>query len=170
MVDNQKKFSSLVYFLIGFIYFVVFLITRIPGLSLKVLGVTPILLIPALVCGAMFFKEVFSLAAGFFIGVLLDSVISQGFFNTAVMSVLGLAVGIIASYLINQNVRAAIVLTLLSNVFYFGSRWFFYILLGNEQQKLQYLIEITLPQVLYTTVYAIPFFYLFRFIYKKFSQ
>ncbi len=169
MERNQKRFSYFVYIGIAVLYFVIYIISRIPGLSLTVFGITPILLIPALIAGTMFFKETFSCVAGFYVGVLLDSVAPTGFFHTAVFTLLGTVAGILATHLLNKNIRAAALLTLGTSFIYYLSKWFFYICLGNEPMKLKYLLEISLPSCIYTALYIIPFFYLFRFIYKKFS-
>lgn len=168
MDHNQKRFSYLVYCGIAVLYFLIFIFSRIPGLSLRVFGVTPILLIPALVAGAMYFKEIFGLVSGIYVGVLLDSTTATGFFNTAVFTLLGAAAGILATHLLNKNLRAAVVLTLGVSFMYYLSKWFFYIVLGNEPLKWQFFFEISLPSCIYTTLYIISFFYLFKFIYKRF--
>ena len=169
MEHNQKRFSYFVYLGIAVLYFFIFIFSRIPGLSLTLFGITPILLIPALIAGAMFFKETFSLIMGIYVGVLLDSTTATGFFNTAVFTVIGLAAGILASHLLNQNIRAAALLSLIMSFVYYFAKWFFYILIGNEPQKLEYLFQISIPSCIYTAIFIIPFYYLFKFIYKKFS-
>ena len=169
MEHNQKRFSYVVYIGIAVLYLFIFILSRIPGLSLTLFGITPILLIPALVAGAMFFKEIFGMIAGIYVGVLLDSAAATGFFNTALFTLLGAITGIVAVHLLNRNLRAAVVLTLIISFLYYFSKWFFYILFGNEPQKLDYLLQITIPSCIYTAIFIIPFYFLFRFIHKRFN-
>ena len=169
MEHNQKRFSYFVYLGIAVLYFFIFIFSRIPGLSLTLFGITPILLIPALMAGAMFFKESYALITGVYVGVLLDSTTATGFFNTATFAVIGFCAGILATHLLNKNLRAAALLTLIMSFVYYFAKWFFYILLGNEPQKMAYLFQISIPSCVYTTLYIIPFYFLFRFIYKRFS-
>lgn len=169
MEHNQKHFSYFVYIGIAVLYFFIFILSRIPYLSLTLFGITPILLIPALIAGAMFFKEIFGMVAGIYVGILLDSATATGFFNTAAITLLGAVAGILAAHLLNRNLRAAVVLTLIISFLYYFAKWFFYIFLGNEPQKLDYLLQISIPSCIYTTVFIIPFYFLFRFIYKRFN-
>ena len=169
MEHNQKRFSYFVYLGIAVLYFFIFILSRVPGLSFTLFGITPILLIPALMAGAVYFKENFSLIMGIYVGVLLDSTTATGFFNTATFTVIGFLAGILATHLLNQNLRAAALLTLIMSFLYYFAKWFFYIFLGNEPQKLAFLLQISIPSCIYTTLYIIPFYYLFRFIYKRFS-
>lgn len=169
MEHNQKRFSYFIYLGIGVFYFLIFIASRVPFFSLEFFGIAPILLIPALVAASMFFKEFFALIMGAYVGILLDSVSATGFFNTAVFTLLGATVGILATHLLNKNIRAAVVLALSTSFVYYFAKWFFYIFLGNEPLKLEYLLQISLPSCIYTSIFIIPFFYLFKFVHKRFS-
>ena len=168
MQYNQKKHPITLYFGIAFFYFILFLITRIPGLSLKINNSTPFLLLPALIAGTIFFKEWFGFIGGIFLGLLQDSVQITGCFNLIALMLLGAIAGIAAAHFLNQNIRATVALTFVISLIYFLLKWFIFIFLKSKEDAFIYLIEISLPSVLYTTVFAVPFYFLFKWVNNKF--
>ncbi len=167
-MQNIKKVNSvIVYPALALFLFFVFLLGRIPGLTLKIGEAMPLLIIPALVALCIFYKEWIGFFYGLFVGFLLDSVtVGSNFLSTFSVMVIAVFAGLMASYVININLKAALVLSLICSLLYYFSNWFFLIALSAEQYKLYYLLKISLPGAVYTSVFIIPFFYLFKWFYK----
>lgn len=170
MDKNSKLHPAILYSVIALFFFVVFLIGKIPGLSFKIYNATPFLLLPALLAATMFFKEWFGFLAGLIIGFMADTVTPGTMcLNTFLLMLLGLAAGLMSSYLLNINIRSALALSFLCSAVYFAVRWFFLVFLGSEPDKLSYLLQISLPSAVYTALFIIPFYFLFKWYYKRYA-
>lgn len=155
--------------LLNFLLFCLLFLLHYSGiLTIRALHATPVLLLPCLVAFSMFCEEITATFAGFAAGIFMDSVSSgSSCFHTVVFLLIALFVSFTVHFLFNNNIRSAILLSLLATLIYYLLRWLiFYTLGGNVTDSLRYLLQFALPSVIYTNLFIVPFYYLQR----KFSR
>lgn len=124
----------------------------------------PIAVIPFLVAFSMSNEEwvstVTAMAAGFF----MDSAAARfNCFHTFLFMILFLFVSFSVRYLFNNNIKTAIMLSLVTLFIYFLLRWlFFYAFIVSAKDNLFYLMYYALPSIIVTTLFIFPFYYLQR--------
>ncbi len=137
-------------------------------MTLKIGTAHPVLLIPFLVAVAMAAREWVGLCFGAWIGVLLDITGAECyFFNFLILLFLGCACGLMCSYLVNDNIYSAMLLSFGISIFYFAAKWLLFFVIGGKADAFKYLISYSLPSAAYTALFIIPFYYLVKFISKK---
>ena len=153
--------SFLLFFFAFFIHY-----TDIVDISIK--NARPIIIIPLLTAFSMFSGVGVSAAVGLVIGIFMDSVSSGTVcFNAAVLMVSAALVSVCTERLFNRNIRAAVLLCLLTCLFYFLLRWVCFYAFGiGVQENLTYLLRYAFPGMLYTTVFIFPFYFLYKYFYK----
>lgn len=112
--------SCLVYAFLGF----AFIMLQTSGLlSLRIGSVSAALTVPLTVFAGFYFRETVGAFFGFFFGALLDSCSSTLCFNTVFCMICGFLCGILMLEYLNSNLSAAAVLSVVSSVLYFLSKW-----------------------------------------------
>lgn len=137
-------------------------------IDISIKTATPMLVIP-LVCAYAFFANLqHCIIVGAVTGAFIDSVSYGAYsFNTVAFMLLAVAVTLASNNLFNKNIRAAVVLTLLTAAVYYIFLWlFFYIVPHDMKSSLGYLLKYALPSAVYSTAFIFPFYY----IYKKFNS
>lgn len=170
MTDRKKVFmlrlinTFIFAFLIAFQYNSVF--------SIKIQTANPMVTLALLVSVSIFSSEQTAAFAGMATGIFIDCVSNtSSCFHTVLFLCLGLAVSLAAHHLFNNNIFSACALCFLSSVFYYLLRWVFtYAFSLSFTENLTYLMRIAIPSAVYTTVFIIPFYYLEKFLYKKFYR
>ncbi|MDO4607918.1 MAG: hypothetical protein Q4B40_01850 [Clostridia bacterium] len=156
---------------INTLLFIVLLFIQYNGVfTLKIATANPMLPISLFVVICMFCSELSSVISGMIIGVFMDSVVATpAGFNAIFLMILGISIALIVRHLFNNNIMSAIALCLMSATAYFLLRWLFCFAFSvSFSETLTYLMQTAFPSVLYTTVFTVPFYYLERFLYKKF--
>ncbi|MBE6728458.1 MAG: hypothetical protein E7562_07415 [Ruminococcaceae bacterium] len=135
--------------------------------SITIYNVSPMLLLPFFVGFAIYSEEMPATFVGAIIGFFADSTSSSGsYFHTFYFFILGLAISLMMHYLLNNNIRSAIMLSLVSSILYFVLRWLFFHAFSGSDNSIEYLMQYALPSVIYTSVFIFPFYYLQRFIFR----
>lgn len=159
--------------LINTLFFIALLFVQYNGIfTLRIARVNPMLPLALLVVICMFCSETTAAISGLLVGIFVDTVAStpQGF-NAITFMVLGLAASLIVRHLFNNNIFSAAALCALCSTAYYLLRWAFGIAFGATfTENLTYLMQIVLPSVLYTSVFAIPFYFIERKFYNKFYK
>lgn len=159
--------------LINALLFAVLIYIQYNGVfTLKIAQANPILPLALLVTICMFCSELTAAISGLIVGIFMDSVAAtpQGF-NAITLMILGLVAALIIRHLFNNNIFAAIALCALCATVYFLLRFIFCIAFSaNLSENLTYLMQTVFPSVLYTAVFAVPFYYLERALYNKFYK
>ncbi len=126
--------------------------------------VTPMFLLPLLVAFCMYEEELPAAFVALLLGVFVDSTSSfGGVFHTVYFFAVGLLTALFIHYYMNNNIRSAIVLTLLWALLYYLLRWLFrHVLNDTMVGSTVYLMQYAIPSTVYTTVYILPFYYLER--------
>lgn len=144
--------------------FLIFLLTGSGLVTLKIAGVMPFLLLPFVICVAIFKGEVIGLFFGLFCGILADiSFAGDTVFNTVFLSVAGFLVGVSVTFFFNRNLSSLIVITILVSFLYYGIKWLFVCYFPDVQGKMYFLLNVSLPSAFYTSFYCLPFYFLEKY-------
>ncbi len=170
-MENKKSVFTLR--LINALLFILLFLVQYNGIfTIKIVAATPMLPIALLIAICMFCSELRGALTGLVVGIFVDTVAStpQGF-NAIIFCILGLTAVLITKHLFNNNVLSAISLCALCTLFYFIIRWIFCLSLSlSFTENLTYLMGIIFPSCLYTCIFIVPFYYLEKFLYKKFYK
>ena len=151
--------------LITFILFFLFIIqSSADSLNFSFKGIIPFILLPLLTAYSIFGNVKPCAIVGFVVGACVDSVANECFaFNTIVLMLTAVFVCLAANNLFNKNIYAAVVLSLITSISYFALNWLIFHALGSTvKEVLEFLLRFSLPAALYTSVFIIPFFYLYK--------
>ena len=133
--------------------------------DISIYNASPMLILPLLTAFSFFADLKQCVIAGLICGAFIDSV-SQGAycFNTIVLMLLSVFVYLAANNLFNKNIRAAMVLSLITAAIYYILLWlFFYCIGAGMQNNLGFLLKYALPSAVYSAVFIFPFYYLYRY-------
>lgn len=153
-----------------FFFSVHFYYTGILNLSIR--NITPLLVLPLLTSFAIFHHPLSSSFVGLLCGIFMDScMIGSYCFNAIILLLAGAGVSLMASNLFNKNIKATIVISLIICSVYFILQWLFFHS-GNVTFKdsLMYLFNYALPTAVYSAIFVIPFYYLYKHFNKILSE
>ncbi len=169
-MENSTLRLIITYSIFLDIFLLVYLMGRTPFLSFKIGNIAPFLLLSALMALCMFFNEWYGFIFGIVCGILKDcSAVGTGCFNTIALMLIGAVAGFVASRFLNKNFKAAAMLTFVAAILYFALHFTASVLFSAEVNKLGYFLTISLPSAVYSTLFIIPFYFLFKFLYKRLS-
>lgn len=139
------------------------------GLFPVIFGVRAMLLIPAVVCISMYEREIPGIFFGLFAGILWDS-FSSGInsFNAIMLTIFGFICGALIGYIMRNNIVTALILTASSVTVYNTVYWLFAYVFKSYSGAGRVYLTFYLPSCLYTIILMPVFYYLTRFIVKKF--
>ncbi len=140
--------------------------------SIKIFTANPMLPLALLTAMCMFCSELTGAISGLLVGIFVDTATStpQGF-NSILFLLLGLACVLIVKFLFNNNIFSAISLCFLCVFTYLILRWIFCIaFFASFTENLTYVIRTIFPSCVYTAIFAIPFYYLERYLYQRFYK
>lgn len=131
----------------------------------SIFGAKAFLLIPLTVCIAMNEKSMGGLSFGIIAGVLWDfaTVRGDGFY-AVVLALAGFTAGAAVTYLVRNNVFAALLLSLGACTFVTVSYWLIFILMRGYEGAFSLLLSFYLPSGLYSLAFTAVYYYLIRFI------
>lgn len=140
----------------------------IGAIDLSIKNATPFTVLSLLTAYALFVSPTRSAVVGLAVGIFLDSTSgSTHCFNSIALMLITLFVCLIANNIFNKNLKASLIISLLAAVSYFVLYWgFFYIIGCSLRESLTYLINYGLPSAVYTAIFILPFYYLFKFFQK----
>ena len=156
------------YVAVNFLLFALALLIQYnDSFTIKIYSANPMLPLAVLISFSMFASEINSCFAGLIVGIFADSVSGMPVgFNTILFFIVGLAVSLMVRYLFNNNYRSAIMLCLICTGAYFIARWLIGFAFGGLETSLGYLMRFAVPSIVYTCVFAIPLYYLQKFLLK----
>lgn len=169
MINYVEKYHHHIYYSLVLCCFGIFILQRIEPFSLKIGTAFPVLLVPAVMVIACFLREWSGFVSGLLCGIALDTVTNgTQYFNTLTLMLLGTAVGLIFKLLLNRNIKAMIIVSILGSLLFFLLKWLFLDLLRGDPSALTILVKYHLPSAVYTSLFVIPFFYYVRYLCKKY--
>ncbi len=158
---NRRKIITVNILLFAVV--ILFHISDIADISIKT--ASPLLILPLLSAFSIFSSPSKSVLAGFIAGASLDAVCAKFGFNTVCLMLISLAVCLAANNLFNKNIRAAVVISLISASLYFICLWVTFHLFGATiEDSLGYLLKYGFPSAIYSAVFIFPFFYIYRYL------
>lgn len=169
MINYVEKYHHHLYYSLVLWCFGIFILQRIEPFSLKIGTAFPVLLVPAVMVIACFLREWSGFVSGLLCGIALDTVTNgTQYFHTFTLMLLGVAVGLTFKLLLNRNIKAMIIVSVLGSILFFLVKWLFLDLLGGDPSASQLLIKYYLPSAVYTSLFSIPFFYYVKHLCKKY--
>lgn len=161
-----KKRNPLIFIINIALFFVVILFHTSEIIDISIKNATPMLLLPLITAFSLFSPMGSALAAGFISGALIDSIAQSSYcFNTVVLILIAVTVNLIANNLFNKNLFSAVVLCLMTCGVYYLLIWIFFHLVGRSvEDSLGYLLSYALPSALYSAVFILPFYCLYKFL------
>lgn len=150
------------------IFFFVIILDSAKGFDISIKTATPFLILPMLLAFAVFGSITKSAVLGLILGACADSVASESYcFNTIALLVIGTAACLCANNLFNKNIRATVVLSFVFSVIYYFAQWITFHAIGyTSRAALEYLFSFSLPSAIYTSLFIIPFYFIFRYFDK----
>ena len=157
--------TSIISFLL---FFFCFILHYTDSFDISIKHAAPLALLPLLTAYSMFSPVGISAAVGIITGICMDGCSgSTACFNSIAMIIIAVFVSAAAENLFNRNVRSALVLAVLSSVFYYIFRWaVLYAFSSGAHDNLTYLLSYAFPSALYTAVFIFPFYFLFKYFDK----
>lgn len=129
----------------------------------KIYDISPLLLIPAVVCIAMFEGETVGAVFGIIAGLLWDSQSGRVFgFNCFFLMIFGIVVGLLIQNLFRNTVVSALLFTLLTTIILELITWYFFYSIYGDNQIVFALLQVILPTAIYTLVLSIPIYIGFK--------
>ncbi len=165
MINYIEKYTTSLYCILGSLAFLIFSLQRIAGFSFKIGTATPVLLLPFVVIVACFLREWSGFWFGLFSGIALDTVTNgTTFLNTLLFILIGTSAGLIFRFILNRNLKSVLLALLGYSFIYFLIKWFFLSVLPKDPSAGELFLRYHLTSAIYTTLFAIPFFYLIKWL------
>ena len=169
MINNVEKYHPYIYGVLGLFSFLLFVLQRLSGLSLKISTATPVLLLPLVIVIACFLKEWVGFWFGFASGVMLDIFMADSrIFNTIAFIVVGIGAGLLFHYFFNRNIKAVILGGLIICFVYFFFKWLFLSVFKGDASAFALLCRYEIPSAIYSAVFLVPFFFFVKKLCKKY--
>lgn len=135
----------------------------------KILGASPLIIIPAVVCIAGYEGETVGGAYGIFAGLVWDCTTGRIFgFNAFFLMILGIIVGLFVKYLFRNTLFAAVIFTAVLTVTHEIVTWFFFYYMTRQQNFLYSFTSIIIPTAAYTLIFVFIFYFVMGLINRKF--
>lgn len=166
---NKKHLITVILNLLIFFLSLFFYYTGMLPIAIK--GIAPLLILPILTAFSFFHSPLACALTGLACGVFMDSCALGSYcFNAIVLLLIGTFVSLAASNLFNKNIFSSLVLSLIVCTVYFLLLWLVFHTDGSINDSLIYLLKYALPSAVYSAVFILPFYYLFRYFNKRISK
>ncbi len=139
------------------------------GLFPQIFGVRALLLIPAVVCVAMFERDIFGMVFGLFAGALWDVFSSGASYNALFLLTVGFICGTLINTIMRNNVVTASILSFIAITLYTVIYWLVHFVFGGLDSAAYMLLRYYLPGILYTALFIPIMFIIIRSVEKYFS-
>lgn len=139
------------------------------GFFPQIFGVRALILIPAVVCMAMYERDIWGMLLGLFAGALWDITASGASFNALYLLTVGFVCGTLINTIMRNNVVTAMILSTLATLIYNIGYWAVSFVGGGMDNAGFILIRYYLPSILYTMLFIPLTFITVRAVEKKFS-
>ncbi len=169
-IETQNKKLIIRRICLALILLLLSVLQNTDGLFPQIFGVRALLLIPAVVCIAMYERDVWGMFLGLFAGALWDIFASGASFNALYLLAIGFACGTLINTIMRNNIVTASILSFISALLYNTGYWLFNIIIPKTDNAGFLFWRFYLPCVIYTTFLAPIIFIIIRAIEKKFSE
>lgn len=169
-LETQRKKLILRRICLALILLLISVLQNTDGFFPQIFGVRALLLIPAVVCIAMFERDIFGMLFGLFAGALWDISASGASFNALFLLTIGFLCGTLINTIMRNNVVTAFLLSLASCIVYNIGYWLFHYIIGGIDSALFTLLRYYLPSIAYTVLLVPLIFIIIRSVEKKFYE
>lgn len=147
------------------LFFLIIIFTLSGVIDISIKNATPLVLLPLVTAFSIFNSAGKSAFAGFIVGACLDSVQTGAYcFNTITFLIIAVLVYLISNNLFNKNIQSAVAVSLIMSALYFVLKWALFFTAGHSaQDSLTYLLGYAFPSAVYSAVFILPLYYLYRF-------
>ena len=148
--------------------FLLFLLQQTPYMLPTIYGVKPHLLLPFVVCVSLFENDVFAVALSVFAGLLWDVSSMRPFgFSALILMILSLTVYCLISFLIRRHFFTGLFFCIAAIGIFEIADWFFFMYLKGWDPSFHLFITLTVPTILYTAAFSLPFYPLAKWLRLK---
>ncbi len=140
------------------------------GFFPQVFGIRALLLIPAVVCIAMYERDIWGMMLGLFAGALWDVFASGASYNALFLLTAGFICGTLINTIMRNNIVTASILTFIFSTLYHLGYWLFNFVISDLDSAAFMLLRYYLPGIAYTTVFVPIIFIMTRSVEKKFTE
>ncbi len=169
-LETQKKNLIFRRLSLALILLLISVLQNTDGFFPQVFGIRALLLIPAVVCIAMFERDTFGMIFGIFAGALWDVFASGASFNALFLLTAGFICGTLINTIMRNNIFTASILTFIFSAIYNIVYWLFNFVFAQLDSAFFMLWRYYLPGIAYTTVFVPIIFIIVRAVEKKFSE
>ena len=155
---------------LALILLVLSVIQNTDGFFLQIFGVRALLLIPAVVCIAMFERDMAGMFFGLFAGALWDMHASGASFNALYLFVVGFICGTLINTIMRNNIVTALILSMVFIPVYVVGYWFFHYIVGGLDMAGFMFLRYYLPEIVYTALFLPIMFIIVRGTEKIFVE
>lgn len=147
------------------------IIQHTPGFRLTLGSLSPMLLVPFVVCVAMYERSLQGLVFGFISGALWDFATSgaDGMF-TLMLSVIGFGLGVMITLYLRNRLVTAVFLSFVSSLAVSVAYWLVTVLRKGYDGTWEILFTHFLPLAVYSVLFVFVYYYLVGFIIKATSN
>ena len=155
---------------LALILLVLAILQNTDGFFPQIFGVRALLLIPAVVCIAMFERDMAGMFFGLFAGALWDMNASGASFNALYLLAVGFICGSLINTIMRNNIITAFLLSMVFIPVYIVGYWFFRYIVGGLDMAGFMFVRYYLPSIAYTAVFLPLMFILVRSIEKYYVE
>lgn len=166
----QSKFRKLKWVVYALLLLLFYVLQTTP-LLFQIRGIKPVLIVPYVICIALFENEAAAAAFGVAAGLLWDISGNTIFgYKAILLMCCCIAVSLLVMYLMRNNLLNALffifAIMLLEELLTF---FLYYVLWGYENSYI-ILLKYTLPTICYTIIMMIPIYFVTKSVAKKFNE
>lgn len=164
----NKRRARFIAALVNILLIGIFFFFRYTGIAaLRIGEAVPVVLIPIVLSIILFYESNAGLFAGLLAGLLMDSVASESScFNTLFFVIGGTICSVLATRVLNRNLKAAICLSLGMSFGYFFIKYFIFMAFRGISVNYEYFIVYLIPSAMYTAVLFIPLYFFQKYFTK----
>ncbi|MBQ6268087.1 MAG: rod shape-determining protein MreD [Clostridia bacterium] len=168
-LKKQRKILFLRRLILALMLLVLSLLQNTDGFFLQIFGVRALLLIPAVVCIAVFERDFAGLFFGLLAGALWDAAAGGASFRALYLMAVGYLCGVLINTLMRCNIMTATLLSAGAVLLYELAAWLIAYPLAGLDRAVFMLLRYYLPGAVYSLVFAPVLFILVHTVQKKYS-
>ena len=169
-IESQRKNIIIRRICLAVILLLLSVLQNTDGFFPQIFGVRALLLIPCVVCVAMYERDIWGMLLGLFAGALWDIFASGASFNALFLLAVGFACGTLINTIMRNNIVTATLLSFISSLIYNSGYWLFNFIIPKTDSAVFMLLRYYMPGVLYTSVLTPIIFLAVRAVVKHFSE
>lgn len=169
-IESQRKNIIIRRICLALILLLLSVLQNTDGFFPQIFGVRALLLIPCVVCIAMYERDTWGMILGLFAGALWDIFASGASFNALYLLAVGFICGTLINTIMRNNIVTATLLSFIASLIYNLGYWAFNYVIPKTDSSVFLLLRYYLPCVIYTTVLVPVIFLAIRAVVKRFSE